>query len=191
MRTEDDVRFERTVMELEEKARASGLDFFHMRYEICPADVVNTIAGFGMPKRFSHWSFGKHYYKQKLDLDFGLSRIYELVVNNDPCYAFFLENNTILQNEMIIAHVLGHSDFFKNNGRFQNTNRNMVETMAATSRRFREYEEMYGIDRVEEVIDAAMAISEHIDPSIQALQPENKKEFVRNEIDRKKSLRVK
>jgi stage V sporulation protein R len=186
MRTGDYVRFERTVMELEEKARACGLDFFPMRYEICPADVVYTIAGFGMPTRFSHWSFGKHYYRQKLDFDFGLSRIYELVVNTDPCYAFFLENNTILQNEMIIAHVLGHSDFFKNNGRFQNTNRNMVETMATTSRRFREYEEKYGIDQIEEVIDAAMAIAEHIDPSIQAF--ESNKDVMRFILDNNSNL---
>jgi stage V sporulation protein R len=157
-------RFECAADELEVRAQAYGLDFFPMRYELCPADVVYSIAGFGMPARFSHWSFGKHYYRQKLDFDFGMSRIYELVVNNDPCYAFFLDSNTILQNETIIAHVLGHSDFFKNNSRFSNTNRHMVETMSATAARFREYEEQYGIDTVEEIIDAAMAIAEHVDP---------------------------
>jgi stage V sporulation protein R len=164
VRSDELSRFERAAAELEERGRSYGLDFFPMRYELCPADVVYTIAGFGMPTRFSHWSFGKHYYRQKLDFDFGLSRIYELVVNNDPCYAFFLDSNTILQNETIIAHVLGHSDFFKNNHQFANTNRQMVETMAATAERFREYEQKYGIDTVEEVIDAAMAIAEHVDP---------------------------
>ncbi len=166
MRREDYSRFEHTVAELEAHAHEYGLDFFNMHYELCPADVVYTIAGFGMPTRFSHWSFGKHYYRQKLDFDYGMSRIYELVVNNDPCYAFFLDTNTILQNEMIIAHVLGHSDFFKNNMRFMQTNRQMVDTMSTTAHRFREYEERYGMDAVEEIIDAAMALAEHIDPSL-------------------------
>ncbi len=168
MRQDEFQRFEKAVAELEDRARSYGLDFFPMRYELCPADVVYSIAGFGMPTRFSHWSFGKHYYRQKLDFDFGMSRIYELVVNNNPCYAFFLDSNTILQNETIIAHVLGHSDFFKNNSQFANTNRQMVETMAATADRFREYEEKYGIEVVEDVIDAAMAIAEHIDPFVKS-----------------------
>ncbi|MCL6547914.1 MAG: SpoVR family protein [Alicyclobacillus sp.] len=168
MKAEDIRRLERSIQELEAKARAFGLDFFDMRYEICPADVIYAIAGFGMPTRYSHWSFGKHYYRQKLDFDLGLSRIYELVVNNDPCYAFLLESNTVLENELVVAHVLGHSDFFKNNGRFRHTNRQMVETMAATAERFRRYEERYGVERVEQVIDAAMSIQEHIDPSLRA-----------------------
>jgi stage V sporulation protein R len=168
MKREEYARFERTIAWMESRARELGLDFFDMRYEICPADVVYTIAGFGMPTRYSHWSFGKQYHRHKIDYDLGLSRIYELVVNNDPCYAFFLENNTVLQNEMIVAHVLGHSDFFKNNARFRCTNRDMIDTMAATAERFRRYEEKYGVARVEEVIDAAMSIQEHVDPSMRA-----------------------
>ncbi len=167
MRPDDYARFEKTASWMEEKAREWGLSPFPMRYEICPADVVYSIAGFGMPTRFTHWSFGKHYYRQKLDFDYGLSRIYELVVNNNPCYAFFLDSNTILQNEMIVGHVLGHSDFFRNNGRFMQTNRNMVETMAATAERFRGYEERYGIDRVERIVDSALAVAEHVDPSLE------------------------
>lgn len=166
MRREDYARFEETASWMEDKAREWGLSPFPMRYEICPADVVYSIAGFGMPTRFTHWSFGKHYYRQKIDFDYGLSRIYELVVNNNPCYAFFLDSNTILQNEMIVAHVLGHSDFFRNNGRFMQTNRDMVAAMAATADRFRRYEERYGIERVEQIIDSALAIAEHVDPSL-------------------------
>lgn len=165
MKPGDVARLEQSIEWLERRARELGLDFFDMRYEICPPDVVYTIAGFGMPTRYSHWSFGKHYERQKVEFDLGLSRIYELVVNNDPCYAFLLDTNTVLQNEMIVAHVLAHSDFFKNNARFRHTPRQMVETMAATAERFRRYEERYGMERVEEVLDAALSIQEHIDPS--------------------------
>ena len=164
MKAGEAARLQHTIERLEERAQQYALDFFPMRYELCPPDVVYTIAGFGMPTRYSHWSFGKQYYRQKLDFDLGLSRIYELVVNNNPCYAFLLNSNTVLQNEMIVAHVLGHSDFFKNNTRFRHSNRQMVETMAVTAGRFRHYEQMYTAARVEEVLDAALSIQEHVDP---------------------------
>ncbi|QKG83919.1 SpoVR family protein [Kroppenstedtia pulmonis] len=50
---------ERSVHEITEIARGFGLDFFPMRYEICPADILYTFGAYGMPTRFSHWSFGK------------------------------------------------------------------------------------------------------------------------------------
>jgi len=36
-----------------------GLDFFPMRFEVCPADIIYTLGAYGMPTRYSHWSFGK------------------------------------------------------------------------------------------------------------------------------------
>lgn len=176
MKPGDFDRLNETIRELEERARVYGLDFFDMRYEVCPPDVVYTIAGFGMPTRYAHWSFGKQYYRQKLDFDLGLSRIYELVVNNDPCYAFLLDANSVLQNEVIVAHVLGHSDFFKNNARFRHTNRQMVETMAVTANRFRGYEQRYAVQRVEEVLDAALSIQEHLDAYPFAAESDEQKE---------------
>jgi stage V sporulation protein R len=102
----------------------------------------------------------------KLQYDLNLSKIYELVINSNPCYAFLLDGNTLIQNKLIVAHVLAHCDFFKNNVRFSNTNRDMVESMAASSERIRQYEISYGKDAVEQLLDAALAIQEHIDPSL-------------------------
>ena len=68
----------------------------------------------------------------KLQYDLNLSKIYELVINSNPCYAFLLDGNSLIQNKLIVAHVLAHCDFFKNNARFSNTNRDMVESMAAS-----------------------------------------------------------
>ena len=73
----------------------------------------------------------------KMQYDFGLSKIYELVINSNPCYAFLLDGNSLIQNKLIVAHVLAHCDFFKNNARFSRTNRNMVESMSATAERIR------------------------------------------------------
>ncbi|QHE51243.1 SpoVR family protein [Pontibacillus sp. HMF3514] len=157
---------QRSIEEITEIAEGFGLDFYSMRYEICPADIIYTFGAYGMPTRFSHWSFGKQYHKMKLHYDLGLSKIYELVVNSDPCYAFLLNNNSLIQNKLIVAHVLAHCDFFKNNVRFQNTNRDMVEKMSATAERIAHYEKIHGRKTVEEFIDAVLAIQEHIDPSL-------------------------
>ncbi|HJV18167.1 MAG TPA: SpoVR family protein, partial [Bacillales bacterium] len=157
---------EYAIDEITEIATDFGLDFYPMRYEICPADIIYTFGAYGMPTRFSHWSFGKQFYKMKLQYDFGLSKIYELVINSNPCYAFLLDSNSLIQNKLIVAHVLAHCDFFKNNVRFRNTKRDMVESMAATAERIRKYEIKYGKAEVEKFLDAVLAIDEHIDPSL-------------------------
>lgn len=157
---------ERAAAEIAEIAKGFGLDFYPMRYEICPADIIYTFGAYGMPTRFHHWSFGKSFHRMKTQYDFGLSKIYELVINSNPCYAFLLDGNSLIQNKMIIAHVLAHCDFFKNNARFSRTNREMVESMSATAERIRQYELEFGTEQVEQFIDAVLAIQEHIDPSL-------------------------
>ncbi|PHJ38979.1 hypothetical protein P378_06610 [Desulforamulus profundi] len=49
----------------------------------------------------------------KTQYDYNLTRIYEMVINSNPCYAFLLEGNTIIQNKMVAAHVLAHCDFLR------------------------------------------------------------------------------
>lgn len=165
MMTSDDMKqLEYAIAEITEIANGFGLDYYPMRYEICPADIIYTFGAYGMPTRFSHWSFGKTFHKMKMQYDFGLSKIYELVINSDPCYAFLLDGNSLVQNKLIVAHVLAHCDFFKNNVRFSKTNRNMVESMSATAERIRQYEIEFGNEEVEQFIDAVLAIQEHVDP---------------------------
>lgn len=164
---QDEIKaLERAIDEITEIAQGFGLDFYPMRYEICPADIIYTFGAYGMPTRFSHWSFGKTFNKMKMQYDFGLSKIYELVINSNPCYAFLLDGNSLIQNKLIVAHVLAHCDFFKNNARFSATNRNMVESMSATAERVSQYELEYGTDEVEKFIDAVLAIQEHVDPTL-------------------------
>ncbi len=159
-------KLQRAIEEITEIATGFGLDTYPMRYEICPADIIYTFGAYGMPTRFSHWSFGKQFHKMKMQYDLGLSQIYELVINSNPCYAFLLDTNSLIQNKLIIAHVLAHCDFFKHNVRFSNTRRDMVESMTATAERIAEYEMLYGKEEVESFLDAVLAIQEHIDPSI-------------------------
>ncbi|MBA4535612.1 SpoVR family protein [Bacillus aquiflavi] len=185
MKEEERKALEKAIAEITEIAEGFGLDFYPMRYEVCPADIIYTFGAYGMPTRFSHWSFGKQFHKMKIHYDIGLSKIYELVINSNPCYAFLLDSNSLIQNKLIVAHVLAHCDFFKNNVRFQNTKRDMVESMAATAERIRQYEIEHGKHEVETFLDAVLAIEEHIDPSLirpnLALSDEDEQEYEEEE----------
>src|SRR5665647_3515640 len=144
-------------------ARGMGLDFYPVNFEIVPAETLYTFGAYGMPVRFTHWSFGKAFYRMKIQYDLNLSRIYELVINTNPAYAFLLEGNRIIQNKLVIGHVYAHVDFFKNNRYFSRTPKDMVERMGAHAEKIREYELLYGRESVERTLDAVLAIQEHVD----------------------------
>jgi stage V sporulation protein R len=141
-----------------------GLDPFPVKFEIVPATVMYEVGSYALPGRYSHWTFGKAYHRMKMMYDFGLSKIYEVVINSNPSYAFLLETNSPVQNQLVIAHVLGHVDFFKNNVYFSKTNRRMVDEAAMHARRVAEYEFKYGRKVVEQFLDSVLSVDEHVDP---------------------------
>lgn len=151
------------AQEIAKVARNLGLDFYPVHFEVCPAEAIYTFGAYGMPVRFTHWSFGKAFYRLKMQYDLNLSRIYELVINSNPAYAFLLEGNRLIQNKLVIGHVYAHVDFFKNNRYFQRTPRDMITRMEAHSERIREYELQYGRKKVEQTLDAILSIQEHVD----------------------------
>src|SRR5579863_8689578 len=95
--------------------------------------------------------------------DFGLSKIYEMVVNTNPSYAFLMDMNDLLQNTFVAAHVFGHTDFFKNNSYFQHTSRRMIDKVSIHAERITKYEFDHGKLEVERFLDAALSIQEHVD----------------------------
>ena len=80
--------------ELRELARRLGLDFFEVMFEVVPQDIMSEIAAYGLPTRARHWSYGKVYNRQRVHGQMGLSKIYEIVLNNAPAYAFLLDTNS-------------------------------------------------------------------------------------------------
>lgn len=153
------------VEQIWETARRFGLDPFPTNFEIVPATVMYEVGSYALPGRYSHWTFGKAYHRMKTMYDFALSKIYEVVINTNPAYGFLLETNSPVQNKMVIAHVLGHVDFFKNNIYFSKTNRRMVESVSTHAQRIVDYEFRYGRRTVEKFLDSVLAIEEHIDPN--------------------------
>jgi stage V sporulation protein R len=156
---------EKALEQIWEVARHFGLDPFPTRFEIVPASVMYEIGSYALPGRYSHWTFGKAYHRMKTMYDFGLSKIYEVVINTNPSYGFLLETNSPVQNKLVMAHVLGHVDFFKNNVYFSKTNRRMVESVSTHAGRMTGYEFKYGRKAVEKFLDAVLAVEEHIDPN--------------------------
>lgn len=166
MQDKEVTELEKALEQIWEIAIRFGLDPFPTKFEIVPATVMYEVGSYALPGRYSHWTFGKAYHRMKTMYDFGLSKIYEVVINNDPAYAFLLENNNLLQNKLVIAHVLGHTDFFKNNVYFSKTDRRMIDTVSTHTSRMQEYEFRYGRKTVETFLDSVLSIEEHIDPNL-------------------------
>ena len=94
---------------------------------------------------------------------YGLHKIYEMVINNDPCYAYLLRANKLIDQKLVMAHVYAHCDFFKCNMYFDGTNRKMMDEMANHATRIRRYMDKHGVSVVEDFIDACLSIENLID----------------------------
>jgi stage V sporulation protein R len=164
MNAEDIAALEKATERIWDIALGLGLDPFPTHFDIVPAPIMYEFGAYGLPGRFSHWTHGRAYQQIKTMYDYGLNRIYELVINANPAYAFLLENNSVLQNKLVVAHVLGHADFFKHNAHFRSTSRQMLETVSVHAERLRGYEFRHGREAVEQCLDAVLSIQEHIDP---------------------------
>ena len=150
--------------EIEGHAREFGLDFFETVFEVLTYDELNMVAAYGgFPTRYPHWRWGMEYEQLSKGYEYGLSKIYELVINNDPCYAYLLESNADVDQKLVMAHVFGHCDFFKNNFSFAHTNRRMIDEMANHATRVRRWIDKLGVEKVEDFIDRALSLENLID----------------------------
>ena len=149
---------------MEGYARSYGLDFFTTVFEVVDADQLSAVAAYGgFPTRYPHWRWGMEYEQLSKGYHYGLQKIYELVINNNPCYAYLMTSNEITDQKMVMAHVYGHCDFFKNNAWFGQTNRKMLDQMANHATRISRYIDRYGFEKVEEFIDACLSLEDLID----------------------------
>ena len=145
-------------------AREYGLDFFDTIFEVLNFDEINMVAAYGgFPNRYPHWRFGMEYERLAKGYEYGLSKIYEMVINNDPSYAYLLESNADVDQKLVMAHVFGHVDFFKNNFMFRHTNRKMMDQMANHATRVRRYQDKLGVELVEDFIDRCLSLENLID----------------------------
>jgi stage V sporulation protein R len=85
--------------------------------------------------------------------------------NTNPCYIYCLDSNTLVDNVTVVAHALGHNDFFKNNIYFAPTSQNMMNQLANNGTRIRRYMRRWGKERVTKFIDQVLQIETLIDPA--------------------------
>lgn len=171
---------------IEKVAREDGLDFFPTIFEILSYDRLNEVAAYGgFPTRYPHWRFGMEYERLSKSYEYGLSKIYEMVINTNPSIAYLLEGNSLTDQKLVMCHVYGHVDFFKNNYTFRSTdldtfgqwvpnslargdsydpNRRWIDKMANHGSVVRRLQGRYGVERVETFIDACLSLENLIDP---------------------------
>jgi stage V sporulation protein R len=150
---------------IERIARDMGLDFFETVFEMLDAKDVNAVAAYGgFPVRYPSWRFGMDYERLDKGHQWGLSKIYELVINNEPTYAYLVKTNSDMEQKLVMAHVFGHADFFKNNVWFQPTDRHMLDRMADDGTRVRRLIDEHGQDVVETFLDLALSLDNLVDP---------------------------
>jgi stage V sporulation protein R len=155
------------VRRMEELAARSGLNFHPVDFEAVPDSFMMEIAVYGLPVRMPHWSFGVRYIYQLIQRHMGNSRLFEVVFPGNPGHAYLAASNGLAENVLVTAHVLGHADFSKNNLLFQRcqgqVSEHIVEHAANHARQIQQAIEQYGRSRVELVLDAALALEQHID----------------------------
>lgn len=150
--------------EIEGYAKDYGLDFFPISFEVLDYRTLYEVASYGgFPTRYPHWRFGMEFDQMIKGHTYGLSVIYEMVINNNPSYAYLLEGNDMTTQKMVMAHVTGHVDFFKNNFWFSHTNRHMLDTMANHAVRIQKAIERVGYEPVEDFIDVCLSLENLID----------------------------
>ncbi|MCA9596621.1 MAG: SpoVR family protein [Myxococcales bacterium] len=171
---------------VENIAREYGLDFFPTVFEMLTYDQMNEIAAYGgFPNRYPHWRYGMEYERLSKSYEYGLSKIYEMVINNNPSFAYLLEGNSFTDQKLVMCHVYGHVDFFKNNFAFRATdldssghvvdpqkrasgeygpNRKWIDKMANHGSAVRRIVDRHGISKVEEFIDNCLSLENLIDP---------------------------
>lgn len=184
MNQSEHAELEKWIDIIQEKAVEYGLDFYPTHFEVVPDHVIYELGSYSLPARFSHWTFGRDYHRQKTMYEYGMAKIYEIVFNTDPCQAFLLDSNSMLAHKFVVAHVLGHNDFFKNNTYFEHTDRRMIEKVRVHGNRIRKYEEEFGPLAVEEFLDAVLSIEEHFDTGLTTAF--RRKSAEQHEADRKR-----
>ncbi len=155
------------VPQIEQLARDTGLRYDPVDFESVPETFMMEISVYGLPVRMPHWSFGVRYISRLIQHRMGHSKLFEVVFPGNPGHAYLAAGNSLAENVLVTAHVLGHADFSSNNLLFRTSQAqvgpNIVERAAAHAHQIGMAIEEHGAKRVEAVLDAALALEQHID----------------------------
>ncbi len=153
-------------IEIARLAEKFGLDTYPNQIEVINSEqMLDAYASVGMPLMYNHWSFGKQFLSQQTNYERGrMGLAYEIVINSNPCIAYLMEENSMTMQALVIAHACyGHNSFFKGNYLFKAwTDADaIIDYLLFAKNYISECEERYGIDAVEEIMDACHALQAH------------------------------
>ncbi|GAG17508.1 unnamed protein product, partial [marine sediment metagenome] len=139
------------VPEILQVCKDFGLDFWPTVVQFLDYDEISEVAAYsGFPVRYPHWKWGMDYEELSKGYEYGMHRIYEMVINSRPTYIYLLNSNTMVDNITVVVHATGHNDFFKNNIRFKPTqcdSINMMNELANNGTRIRKYMSRWGKEK--------------------------------------------
>ena len=148
-----------------EDMELKGLVYPNQLEVITAEQMMDAYASVGLPVHYNHWSFGKDFLQTQKSYETGRSHLaYEIVINSNPCISYLMEENDMVMQALVIAHAaFGHNAVFRNNETFKQwTNAgSIIDYMIFARDYIRKCEERYGVEEVEQVLDAAHALAPH------------------------------
>jgi len=152
-------RLRETVTEVEARARELGLDWGEVEFELVSPQALAALSAYGLFPRFSHWSFGRAYRRLRARQRHG-ERFFELVLPTQPVKAYLVVGSPV-QTKLAVAHALAHADFLHHNRHFRAVPAITPKKLAQHAMLLRGYERRYGLQSVEAVLDAALALQSY------------------------------
>ena len=180
---------DRAIVEIEKLAREEmGFTPFPIVFELVDHMTMASVSAYqGFPRRYSHWRWGMHYRANVERHRYNLGKLYELIINTNPCVAFLQRGNSLIENKTVAAHVFGHSHVFRNHALFRATD---LDGNAATNLTIATESDAYnpnrswidrfsnnanivdrhisnaniGAKKVEEFIDHCLSLEDLVDP---------------------------
>ena len=162
-----------------------GLDWYPIDYEIIDyQEMLGAMAYTGLPTHYRHWSYGKEYERTHTLYNMGQTGLpYEMIINSNPSIAYLMRENALYVHILTMAHCVGHSDFFKQNRMFADTNpTNIIDSFKSSAKYVRSLIEdpSIGIDQVEAVLDAAHSIKYQV-PRYPGIKYRTREEVIKSE----------
>jgi stage V sporulation protein R len=184
--TESDlIHWDQKIIEI---ATDMGLDWHPIDYEIIDyQEMLGAMAYVGLPTHYRHWSYGKEYERTHTLYNMGQTGLpYEMIINSNPSIAYLMRENALYIHILTMAHCVGHSDFFKVNRMFADTNPdNIIDTFKSSAKYIRKLIEdpSIGIDKVEHILDAAHSVKYQV-PRFPGIKYKTRAQQIEAEKDR-------
>lgn len=140
-------------------------------YHTLTAEEMAAVMAFaGFPTGYHHWTRGKDFLESLESVKKG--RIpYEMVIHSrEPTIGYLLDRNSLLLQQLVVAHVCGHADFFACNHSFVAATGNMLERMDYQAKRLDEIRAEHG-EKVDRFLENVLVLSTMIDISGEEYRP--------------------